>query len=1144
MSRSQNIVVGASDKATSGSPSADGEVPSCLREDLGKGLCETINVNVNISANDVKKREKMGGTQEPKSRELRTAASPQKKGEGTQEPKSREFRTAASPEDCKESNTKDSIRSHHIYSSLSTSTSPTVGLNPGETASQAILASQGCIPRSALELRFLAKNVQSIMTEAREIELLETIDDSAWDILFLSETWRTEKEEIWFTEKGHLFLGSGWKQGHRGVAIMIHCRHTKGFKQFQAVSERLCAAAVTIFGYRLRLISPYMPDSTYDDADVEAMYMQMTRLCDNAKHGRMHVIIGGDMNAVVGERRAGEGNAVGPHATRLSNDRGEWLKNWANLNEMAITNTFFNQDLDDQWSYQSGGVRRLLDYIITDSSFLNKFMTSEIRDEIGVGYDHRTVAATAILADRSRRRRDKSSPSKVRKGWKPTNDADYKLIVEKRVNEAKESETDSWTRKCAEEKCRAIETILKESANVQAQIEASAPIADCRLALRRMINDRKSARRAGDKAAEKSCSKMIQRELKALQKARCSAKVENILRDFRDLKRLEKTRTRKVKEMIGSMLSTDGAVKHDRGETAEVFSDFYRSLYADASRVMPNGDGAIQHGAGVGTVEDITPDEVEAQMKRMSNGKGADASGMIAEIIKFGGPDIAAELAGIYNEVLHGSEEVPAYWKNSKISVLFKKGDRQQPGNYRPICITPILYRLFSKVILKRIHARLESAQSNDQAGFRKSFGCMDHIFALTQIAEKANEYGLPLWIAAIDFQKAFDSVSHAAIWDALAEQGVEETYIDMLRRLYDGQVAEVQTDVTSSTFPIEKGTKQGDPISSIIFNAVVEMFMTKVKKNWKLKKYGLKIDHFTDEEYLTNLRYADDILLVARSLPQIKKMLADVGNEASKVGLKLHPDKTKIMHNGIGYGSNVRKAVCGSMSIEVLDRDSHTAYLGRVVRLTDMNGEEIRSRIAKAWSKYGVFRNELNDRNVPLALRLKLFDAVVTPTILYGSETWTMTKQLQKKLRATQRKMMRLLIHAHRSYNNFEDHVEWIKDATRRAELAMATHNIKCWSESQNTRMWDWACKVAQKHDGRWTYTAAKWQPVAVRVRGRPKTRWHDTINAYLTQATGNNHTQDDWIVTLAKTSSGTERRAGFLAHARLTGSIIDEET
>ena len=86
------------------------------------------------------------GTQEPQSREFGTAASPKTAREGTQEPKSRELRTAASPKDCKGSNTKDSIESHLIISSPSTSTSPIVGLNSGETASQAILASQDCIP--------------------------------------------------------------------------------------------------------------------------------------------------------------------------------------------------------------------------------------------------------------------------------------------------------------------------------------------------------------------------------------------------------------------------------------------------------------------------------------------------------------------------------------------------------------------------------------------------------------------------------------------------------------------------------------------------------------------------------------------------------------------------------------------------------------------------------------------------------------------------------------------------------------------------------------------------------------------------------------------------------------------------------------
>ena len=180
-----------------------------------------------------------------------------------------------------------------------------------------------------------------------------------------------------------------------------------------------------------------------------------------------------------------------------------------------------------------------------------------------------------------------------------------------------------------------------------------------------------------------------------------------------------------------------------------------------------------------------------------------------------------------------------------KITVIFKKGNDRLPNNYRPISITPILYRLFSRILLARIHKKLDDAQSKDQAGFRPEFGCVDHLFTVTAIAEKANEFRIPLWIATVDFQKAFDSVEHVAIWRALLDQGVEPAYVTLLQRLYEGQEATVQTDRRSAPFNIEKGTKQGDPISPILFNAVVEHFMKKLKQHWKKKKFGYKINEF-----------------------------------------------------------------------------------------------------------------------------------------------------------------------------------------------------------------------------------------------------------------------------------------------------------
>ena len=113
--------------------------------------------------------------------------------------------------------------------------------------------------------------------------------------------------------------------------------------------------------------------------------------------------------------------------------------------------------------------------------------------------------------------------------------------------------------------------------------------------------------------------------------------------------------------------------------------------------------------------------------------------------------------------------------------------------------------------------------QSWDQAGFRPGFSCEDHLFTITLLAEKCNEHNIPLSTAAIDFSKAFDSISHRSMFEDLREQDVPEAYLDVLTRLYKDQEAYVRGECDSRKFPITKGTKQGDPICPLIFNAVLE---------------------------------------------------------------------------------------------------------------------------------------------------------------------------------------------------------------------------------------------------------------------------------------------------------------------------------
>ncbi|KAE9413937.1 hypothetical protein Angca_006891, partial [Angiostrongylus cantonensis] len=129
--------------------------------------------------------------------------------------------------------------------------------------------------------------------------------------------------------------------------------------------------------------------------------------------------------------------------------------------------------------------------------------------------------------------------------------------------------------------------------------------------------------------------------------------------------------------------------------------------------------------------------------------------------------------------------KVPTQWKTSKTVLLFKKGVIHDIGNYRPICLLSVIYKLFTRVILNRVDRTLDVRQPCEQTGFRKGSSTMDHIHTITRPIEVSREYKRPLCLTFIDLKKAFDSNEIEAVMEALGSQGVTTQYIKILRELY-----------------------------------------------------------------------------------------------------------------------------------------------------------------------------------------------------------------------------------------------------------------------------------------------------------------------------------------------------------------------
>ena len=141
--------------------------------------------------------------------------------------------------------------------------------------------------------------------------------------------------------------------------------------------------------------------------------------------------------------------------------------------------------------------------------------------------------------------------------------------------------------------------------------------------------------------------------------------------------------------------------------------------------------------------------------------------------------------------------------------------------------------------------------------------------------------------------------------------------------------------------FEIKRSTEQGDLVSSLLFNAVLQMALKDDVDRWqKSKCMGFRLgDH--ESGCLTNLRFADDVLLFSTSLAQLQKMMCDFKQSTESVGLKIHPDKTKIL---INESSNRRKeGEINNIKVEILLAWESAKYLGKKIHFS--NRTQLRSK-------------------------------------------------------------------------------------------------------------------------------------------------------------------------------------------------------
>ncbi|XGW33842.1 hypothetical protein V3C99_017926 [Haemonchus contortus] len=391
--------------------------------------------------------------------------------------------------------------------------------------------------------------------------------------------------------------------------------------------------------------------------------------------------------------------------------------------------------------------------------------------------------------------------------------------------------------------------------------------------------------------------------------------------------------------------------------------------------------------------------------------------------------------------------KVPTSWKTSKTELLYKKGDPDNIGNYRAICLLSVIYNLFTRVILNRIGRMLVEGQSCEQAGLRRGFGTIDHIHTLTRLIEVSREYKMPLCLTFIDLKKAFDTVEAEAVFEALDNQGVPTQYIRMLREFYDSFTTRISPFYKEVTVNVERGIRQGDTISPKLFSAALEKNMSHL--GWE--DLVVKVDGC----HLHHLRFADDIVLITPNIEQAERMLAEFNSACGKVGLRLNLTKTMFMKNGLVPVAHV---TLNGTNI------SSYVYLGREINMmNNLAPEPCRRKHAAR----GAFRNieEVVKRTKNIQLRVYLFDTSALRALTHASETWTLRKQ--------------------------DEHAKGI----RSSELRHRTKIREAVDYAKKSKI-RWAGHIMRYSDDRWTRAVTDWIS-----RDIKRTTWSDFFTKALNE-------------------------------------------
>ena len=337
-----------------------------------------------------------------------------------------------------------------------------------------------------------------------------------------------------------------------------------------------------------------------------------------------------------------------------------------------------------------------------------------------------------------------------------------------------------------------------------------------------------------------------------------------------------------------------------------------------------------------------TAAEILRQQPKLKGSKAAGPCGVPNAVLR--PPELAETLEKFAAQAFRG--EPPEEWLRSFTCPIHKKGSLEDLNNYRAVTLMCAATKLYNRTLLERLRSVLDDRLRPNQNGFRQGRGTVGHIFALRRVIETSLErVSRNLVVLFVDFCAAFDSVYWQRLAEALRSLSVPEVLIDAVLAVYRGAVTAVRTgEGPTEWFRIWAGVLQGDTLAPYLFVLVVDVMLRRIMSEMR----GFRFEVLGVEKSITDLDYADDLVLLASTLAEAQVMLMRLVRVAREHGLRVNfgPGKTEHLQT---HATTVGLRTPEGAPVNVV---AEYRYLGSWVTVTpDSSLGDWRRRKGLAWA-------------------------------------------------------------------------------------------------------------------------------------------------------------------------------------------------